>query len=157
MKIGKITLATGFILLANFAVQSKTVTIYDSAGEELATVENVSKLSFSDTQMTITDAEGTAVWDFVDFAYLKFSGASGVMEVSNTGLRTYLDGAATLHISAPHAISNVSIYSVQGTQVAAFAPNAEAAEYSLAEYPSGIYVVRVISGTEQTIVKIVKK
>ena len=80
------------------------------------------------------------------------------MNVSDTGLRTYLDGAATLHISAPRTISNVEIYSVQGMQVASFAPNAETAEQSIAEYPAGIYVVRVVvSGTEQTIVKIVKK
>ena len=61
MKIGKIILAAGFALLVNFAAQSKTVSIYDASGEELATVENVSKLSFSDTQMTITGILSTSL------------------------------------------------------------------------------------------------
>lgn len=157
MKTTKLLVTASFAVLSCLPAMAKTVTIYDSSNEQLGVAENVSKLAFSDTQMTITNDEGTTQWDYVDFAYLKFSGASGVMEVSNTGVRTYIDGANTLHIDAPSAITHVAIYSIQGSMVAEFAPNATSFSRSMAEQPSGIYIVKTTAGEKQATVKIIKK
>lgn len=131
------------------------------SSEPVLMVENVRTITLGDVSTLITRADFTTArlqndtFDHMLFRTKPTSGISGTATLPGQ-INVALCGS-TLEISGPKAISSVDLSAVNGMHIAQLSTPATSISYDMTGLASGIYVVRVQSGEQTVVSKIVKK
>lgn len=161
MKHKNIYLAACLALLSGTCAFADDVYVYsgtDTAPVEVKTIANVKKITFSETAITITDADGTetpvAFADFDFFSFDKKSEGSVADIAANNHIAVGVsNGLLSVKSTAP--IEKIELYSTQGVKLLDKAPMS--AEFtSQLNIADGIYLVKVYSNGTEEVHKIIK-
>lgn len=128
----------------------------DSNPTEVKVLTNVKKISFSETAITVTTADGTETpVNFTDFDFFSFDEKEGSVEKVAAGATKVWMADGVLNAESSSPIERVEIYSAQGAKLTDEAPMV--AKYSnTLDVAAGIYLVKVTTGGKTEIQKIIK-
>jgi hypothetical protein len=148
-----------FLMSGN--VQSQTLYIYSTsapAPSEYA-LDDVEKLSFTETDMVIQQTAGTGTVSLATLRYFNLvkSGTTDIAPVKPAETLAFFDASGTLIIRSGVAVTSVTLSGVQGQTLLLAAPNAANVALPAAAYPAGIYLLQFADGNGNSIRKIIKK
>lgn len=148
-----------------WADMPKYLTLYTEGKTESYLISDIRKITFgtqSENSLEVHCKNKSNIDSYVysDIEKIFFevepSGVEDVM-VDNDNLSiTYNKSSQEITISSSQEIATVVVYNLNGIVVEMLSPNATDAIISLADYPSGLYVVKTITATESKTHKIVK-
>lgn len=125
----------------------------------LSSARGVEKIVFGQDSIAVTMADGSSsMVKLSDVDYFRFyqKSVGGVADIKGgTGVKVSLSGN-TLHVAANSEIQNVTVYSINGRTEIAAKPNSLETSLSVESLNSGIYIVKVVSGSTVTVNKIAK-
>lgn len=131
------------------------------SSEPVLAAENIRTIALGDVSTLITRADFTTSelqneeFDHMLFRTKPLSGLSEA-ELTRGGIDVTLAGN-TLTVTAPGSIDSVELTAINGMQIARFATPATSINYDMAGLGTGVYVVRVQSGDQTSVSKIIKK
>lgn len=124
--------------------------------------DQIDKITFSEDAMNLhlKNPNTTETLNFSDFSLITFDEYLMVgieTQTSHKGIDVrYNNFDYTVAVSSSAPIVSLQVYSLQGKLIVAMSPQALSAIVSLADYPSGIYVMRASTGESVITQKIVK-
>ncbi|OJV34746.1 MAG: hypothetical protein BGO29_09955 [Bacteroidales bacterium 36-12] len=151
------------LLLSSFGTSSfgKDVYVYSGEGGLRHTLTGVRKITFTSTEMNVAQSgNAAAAIPLADFDFFTFEPkaiSSTFPQEAGNGISVSFDGSNVLRIHSENTISNVELYSIQGTKLQTEKPMQHNPALSLASYPAGAYLVNIASGGKIVTCKIVKK
>ena len=124
-------------------------------------IDNIKKITFTEDAMELVMENRNENVAFNDFSLITFGEtaiSSGVEETLRDDgfIVKYNKSIQELEVSSSAPIVSLQVYSLQGKLIVAMSPQALSAIVSLADYPSGIYVMRASTGESVITQKIVK-
>lgn len=162
MKTTKLLLLALFAYFSVTSVYGKDVYVYGAEGNQpLYSLTGVQKIVFGSEGMTTIASDGSeTVIQFSEFNFFSFEpktggGAASLSLLPDNDLFVYFEGDH-LFVKSEMMISNVELYSIQGTKLNEFTPMSREFNFSMSSFPKGIYLIKVVSGEKGKITKILK-
>jgi hypothetical protein len=152
------------ILLGAMPAKSNDLYVYQTDGSKQAiSLDNVRKLTFSDTEMLINKKTGeTTSVLFTDLNCFSlfgnlYSGTNIVIPFLSSQINVYTDlyGKQAI-VKSTQDITGVSLYNLQGQKLLQLQPATREISIPLNLYPSGVYILRVVDKDGTTVKKIMK-
>lgn len=124
-------------------------------------IDDIKKITFSEEAMELIMERGQENIPYANFSLITLTEvaiSSGVEETLRDDgfIVKYNKSIQELEVSSSAPIVSLQVYSLQGKLIVAMSPQALSATVSLADYPSGIYVMRASTGESVITQKIVK-
>lgn len=156
----KLFFAAALIALTGATASAKDVYFFkDKAADSFLNVSDVTRLTFSATSIELTGANGVTEVPYTDFSAFAFSDKRTVgvkpLSLDKQGIRFTDDSKGNVALKSDGLIETIAVYSASGMLVAEYFPGASNFEFSVAG--SGIYLVKVESGSNKGVFKIVKR
>ena len=146
-------------LILPFCLDARDLYVYDDGNNLISTVREVKEISFDETNTKVISLsnEATSI-ELKSISFFTMNGPiSGITEnVSETGITACMDNE-TLHIKANEPVQRVEIYSKTGSLLDTATPNAIEYSHNMADLQNDVYLIKIVSGENQLIQKIVKK
>ncbi|MDR3226572.1 MAG: T9SS type A sorting domain-containing protein [Prevotellaceae bacterium] len=144
-----------------YAQNNRELRVYDNSGTLQAfTLNEVQKITFTDTEMVINKNDGNALPVlFSDLHYFNVSSiVTAIPKIKTPESTVYFsDESGEVKARSLSKITELSLFDIRGRKLQQILPNAMEANMRLSSYPKGIYIVRVADGAGVTVKKIMKK
>jgi hypothetical protein len=166
-KIQKVSflLLSGMLLLGVLPMQSQSTNLYvygTDGSKQSFSLDEVRKLTFTATELVINKQSGDPVsvlftdlrcFSLKDDLYTGIATPKAVAEIS------VYPSLVTDQVTVTNAktITGFSLYNLQGQQLLQLAPESQEVTVSLASYPAGVYLLRIVDETGITTKKVIKK
>ena len=152
-------LAASLILLSGLSASGKDVYFFkDRAADSFLTVADVNKITFSATAVELSGACGVTEMAYSDFSAFAFADKRTVgvgLTAAQQGIKVASNAQGLVTVRSNAAIDAIAVYSVSGSLVTEYMPQSSDFEFAIAS--QGIYMVKVTSGNNQGVFKIVKR
>ena len=125
-------------------------------------IDNIKKITFSEESMELIMENGQESMPYTNFSLITLTEvaiSSGVEETLTDGgdfVVKYNKSIQELEVCSSFPIISLQMYSLQGKLIKTISSQALLMHVSLADYPSGIYIMRVSNGKSVVSQKIVK-
>ena len=132
-----------------------------SAFDQSYPVEEVLKVTFTTESLTVHFVDNPAYVDllYTDLSKITFGDGlfTDVSAIQATDLRiSYRSSLHTVTVESDLPITQVTVYNMQGVMLQHTTPHNEHVDLDLSGYPSGICIVRAVSGEETVTKKIIR-
>ena len=110
------------------------------------------KLTFTEQGINVhlTDNKlSTLPYNNVSVITFNPNGATAISEIVANALKVYRNETGTVIIESPTEISVVHLYNIQGALLQQFAPKSLSASLPLSNFPTGLYIIRIIDRQRQ--------
>ena len=158
MKI-KFLAAVGLMLVSGMAFGSD-VYVYNGKGTNpIKLMQDVKKITFTENAMTVIATEAEETVNFADFTHFTFSPEKegAVAELQADGTVKVFTVGNILTVKAAQPIANVTVYSMQGSKLMELQPMQSEVSQSIENCQAGIYLVKVVAGSNESVYKIIKR
>lgn len=153
------------ILLASFSsiyMFGKDVYVYNGEGKNpIHSLKNVQKIIFVPNKMELLTLEGELTnIEFADFSFFSFN-----LKQTNTvspqilknNLFIYLDKTNILNIKGEETIAKIELYTIQGSKIKEYTPNATNFSFPMYSNTAGMYLLKVLVNDKEIIHKFIKR
>lgn len=157
---GRLILPAILALMPAACAWGTDVYFYQQASSTpVKTVTDVHKLVFSDGLTSAIDKNGVETkMNHVDFDYISFHGAdpSSVESLKSVSELTISFVGGNVEVVSAESIDRVSICDISGRTIAAYSPASNSFTIPSGDLPSGVLIVRAVSGNQTSVSKIIK-
>lgn len=148
-----------FAALSSTTLQARDIYVYNGSNiKPVGTSQNVQRIAFNSNGMSVTTENGTvSTFLITNFDYFTFFQRSrtSVKQSQSSFYNISFDGT-NVNVKCPNNIDNVTIFNASGTTVATFSPKTKYTSYNLASFPSGVYLIKVVTNDNVFSQKIIK-
>ena len=154
-----------FVSLVAIADTPKYLTLHGGGKVKSYAISDVRKITFGKQTTNSLEVHIKGKTAIDKYPYSTFekgvfevepSGVEGVLVDNNNLSITYNVASQEIMVSSSQEITNVVVCNLNGVVIEILSPMTTEATISLADYASGMYVVKAITATEAKTVKIIK-
>jgi hypothetical protein len=154
-------LLLGILLMGAMPMKSGNLYVFGTNGSKQSfSLNDVRKLTFTATDLVVNKKDGTTTP--IAFTTLRYFGlldnlGTGIAVITEAAVSVYPNPVvADVTITSDKAITNLSLYNLQGQQLLKLAPASLEVNVPFSSYPSGIYILQITDESGSTIRKIIK-
>ena len=153
------------VAIVAIAETPKYLTLYGGGKVKPYAISDVRKITFGKQTTNALEVHIKGKTAIDNYPYSTFekgvfevepSGVEGVLVDNNNLSITYNVASQEIMVSSSQEITNVVVCNLNGVVIEILSPMTTEATISLADYASGMYVVKAITTTEAKTVKIIK-